>query len=156
MNKQTFTNWGGAYDPNASSAQSAVSLGPEPFFRDAKDRRLQAFGATPDTQYPDGYLGKITDRRENRLEATRSNLRSYTRGVHKGERVNPGDYIWPTEFNPETALQYEARGLKFAPTGAAPVVLVNDGKTAPIGRPDMEVINQQRRSMLKTLIPQWR
>ena len=161
MNKQTFTDWGGAYDPLGGDTGQPL-LGPTPTFRDAKDRRLQAFGATPDTQYPDGYLGHLTDRRSDKLGSTRSNTRSYSRGVHKGERVNPGDYMWPDEFNPMTALEYEAKGKKFAPTGAAPVVLTNDGKAGPRGIPrnldrkQIEIIDEQRRSMLRTLVPNWR
>lgn len=162
MNKQTFTDWGGGYNTLGNDTGQPIN-GPTPVFRDEKDRRLQAFGATPDTQYPDGYLGQLTDRRGDRLGTTRSNNVAYRRGVHKGERVNPGDYLWPEEFNPMTGIQYEKKGQKFAPTGAAPVILVNDGKAGPRGIPtggipreQLEIINEQRRSMLRTLVPQWR
>ena len=141
-------------------------LGPSPVFRDAKDRTLVAWGAGPDTQFPDGYLGTegASSRRQDKLlnAVHRTNTRSYSRGVHKGERINPGDYVWPDEFNPWSALQLESQGLKWAPTGADPVQLTNDGKAGPRGvprnldRPQEEIIDQQRRSMLKTLAPGWK
>lgn len=92
----------------------------------------------------------------------RSNTRPYSRGVHKGERINPGDYVWPDEFNMFTGLQLQSQGKKFAPPGAEPVRLTNDGKVGPRGiprglsRPQQEVVNMERRSMLKTLAPPWR
>jgi hypothetical protein len=55
MNQQTFTDWAGGYDPQSRESQPV--LGPAPMFRDAKDRQLAAFGSTPDTLHPDGYLG---------------------------------------------------------------------------------------------------
>ena len=134
-------------------------------FRDAKDRRLAAFGATPDTQYPDGYLGvQSSNRRQDKLldSVKRQNHRSDSRGVHKGERVNPGDYLWPDEMNLFTGLEMQAQGLKFAPPGAEPIRLTNDGKAGPRGiprgldRPQEEQIDMQRRSMLKRLAPGWR
>lgn len=153
MAANTFTSWGDV---------DGLAIGPVPTARNAKDRVLQAFGATPDTNFPNGYLGTVTDRRENRMEATRSNTRSYARGVHKGERINMGDYFWPDEFGPMTGLKYEAAGLKFAPSGQAPEVLVNDGKVGPKGvptvidRPQLEIIDRERASRLKRLVPSWR
>lgn len=163
MNNYTFSNWQGGYDPNGG--ESMPVLGPTPMFRDAKDRQLAAFGATPDTQHPDGYLGTMSsNRRQDKLlnAVKRQNHRSYSRGVHKGERINPGDYLWPEEFNLLTGLELEAQGLKFAPPGAEPIRLTNDGKAGPRGiprgldRPQQEQIDMQRRSMLKTLAPTWR
>ena len=92
----------------------------------------------------------------------RTNTRSYSRGVHKGERINSGDYIWPEEFNLLTGLQLESRGKKFAPTGGMPTHLANDGKMGPAGiprgtnSPDQPIMDMQRRSMLKSLAPPWR
>lgn len=162
-NQQTFNNWSGGYDPYTPETQPA--LGPSPVFRNAKDAQLASWGASPDVQYPDGYLGTMSsNRREDKLTKAvmRSNTRSYSRGVHKGERINAGDYIWPAEFNLYTGLQMESKGKKYAPVGAEPVRLTNDGKVGPRGisrglsRPDQEVIDLQRRSMLKSLTPPWR
>jgi len=164
VNQQTFTNWGDSYDPAGGMIREAV-MGPSPVFRDAKDMRLAAFGATPDTQYPDGYLGTMSsNRRQDKLldSVKRQNHRSYSRGVHKGERVNPGDYLWPEELNLTTGIELQAKGLKFAPPGAEPIRLTNDGKAGPrgiprgLGRPQEEQIDMQRRSMLKRLTPSWR
>ena len=108
-NNQTFTAWGGSYDPQSGQATSAPLLGPTPMFRDAKDQRLAAWGSSPDTQYPDGYLGSAAtnSRRSDKLlnAVARTNTRSYSRVVHKGERINPGDYVWPDEFNPMSGLE---------------------------------------------------
>ena len=142
-----------------------AGTGPTPVFRSAKDQRISAYGVGPDTQYPDGYLGTMSsNRRQDKLTnaAVRANQRAYSRGVHKGERINAGDYIWPQEFNLLTGIMLESKGKKFAPPGAEPVRLTNDGKAGPRGiprgleRPDKQIIDMQRRSMLKSLAPMWR
>jgi hypothetical protein len=159
MAANSFTSWQGGGDPNGL-------LGPTPVFRSAIDKVMVAWGAGPDTQYPDGYLGTqpATSRRSDKLlnSVHRTNSRPYSRGVHKGERVNPGDYIWPVELNMWSGLEFEAKGMKWAPVGADPVMLTNDGKAGPRGiprnldRPQMEIIDQQRRSRLKSLAPGWK
>jgi hypothetical protein len=162
-NNQTFGNWAGGYDPQGGESQPV--LGPTPMFRDAKDRTLAAFGSSPDTTFADGYLGTMSsNRRQDKLldSVKRQNHRSYSRGVHKGERINSGDYLWPEEFNLTTGLEMQAQGLKFAPPGAEPIRLTNDGKAGPRGiprgldRPQTEQIDMQRRSMLKRLAPGWK
>jgi hypothetical protein len=104
-----------------------------------------------------------SNRRQDKLSsAIRANQRVYSRGVHKGERINAGDYIWPQEFNLLTGVMLESKGKKFAPPGAEPVRLTNDGKAGPRGiprgleRPDKQIIDMQRRSMLKSLAPMWK
>lgn len=163
-NQQTFTNWSDGYDPYGAVAE-APALGPAPVFRNAKDAQLAAWGASPDTQHPDGYLGTMSsNRRQDKLTnaVQRTNTRPYSRGVHKGERINMGDYVWPQEFNLLTGIMLESVGRKFAPPGAEPVRLTNDGKMGPKGisrglnRPDQPMIDMQRRSMLKTLAPPWK
>jgi hypothetical protein len=47
----------------------------------------------------------------------RTNQRPYTRGVHKGERIDARDYFWPEEFNNMTGLAHQAAGIKFSPPG---------------------------------------
>ena len=162
-NQQTFNNWAQGYDPYGGTSQPV--MGPAPSFRNPKDMRLAAFGATPDTQYPDGYLGiRSSDRRQDKLldAVKRQNHRSYSRGVHKGEKINQGDYLWPEELNLFTGLELQAQGKKYAPPGAEPVRLTNDGKAGPRGIPrgiervQTEEIDMQRRSMLKRLAPHWR
>ncbi len=163
-NRQTFSDWQGGYDPQADKNSMAL-LGPTPTFRSVKDRQLVAFGASPDTQYPDGYLGGMdANRRQDKLmkAVQRTQTRPYSRGIHKGERINPGDYVWPKEFNLMSGLENQLTGMRFASQGAEPVQLTNDGKAGPRGiprgidRPDQEFVDLQRRSMLKTLLPSWR
>ena len=143
-------------------------------FRDALDAARTARGErVPSAEYPDGYLGTIQSRREDRIldkVKQRANDRSYQRGVHKGERIDPSDYYWPDEINPQIGLEYEARGLKWTAKGSVAERLVHMGKTefsspqemaalrAQYGIPqdtsqDFDPIRQQR---LKRLLPSWR
>jgi len=130
-------------DVNAFQAPLADSYGPQPFFRDELDSFRSMWRRTPEAQYPDGYLGTITARRDDRLLknlANRATQRSYQRGVHKGERIDPGDYIWPDQFNLMTGLKREATtGLRAAPPGggAMPVTLTDAGRMTnqPYQRP---------------------
>ena len=113
-NQQTFTSWQGSYDPQDQGSMPV--LGPTPAFRDGKDRRLAAFGASPDVAHPDGYLGTqgATTRRSDKLldSVHRQNHRSYSRGVHKGERINPGDYVFPEEFDLMTGIRNQMRAVR--------------------------------------------
>jgi hypothetical protein len=164
QHQQAFANWAGGSYPQAGETQPI--MGPAPAFRDPKDRQLAAFGATPDVNYPDGYLGTqpATSRRSDKLvdAVYRNNMRSYTRGVHKGERINPGDYLWPDEFNMYTGLEMEAQGLRFTPQGGIPTHLTNDGKVGPqqvpgdFDRQEMEIVDRNRQSLLSHLLPNWR
>lgn len=145
--------------------------------RDLLDaRRMMDTGRVPSAEYPDGYLGTISSRREDRLMTrinSRQTQRSYQRGVHKGERIDPADYFWPDDFNPSTGLEYEARGERWTAQGTmigSP--LVNDGKSASalssdrfataarvytqeIAPPYMNV-DEQRRAQLQRFRPAWR
>jgi hypothetical protein len=161
--KQAFSDW---QSPNSVSESSSLPIfGPEPVFRNNKDYQLAGYRTMQDTTYPDGYLGTMSsNRRQDKTLGTlsRQNARQYSRGVHKGERVNPGDYVWPDEFNLWTGISYQDARKKFAPPGAMPVVLTNDGKVGPRGIPrtlyaeNPEYIDQERRAGLKTLKPTWR
>lgn len=90
-------------------------------YRDILDaRRSVATARTPEAEYPDGYLGNVNSRREDRLlKGIQSRLtqRSYQRGIHKGERIDPSDYFWSADFNPQSGLERQAAGLRWAPTG---------------------------------------
>lgn len=158
----TFTSWN-----NPSEAPGAVptgAYGPAPVFRSSKDELISGFRSQPDTVYPDGYLGTMSsNRRQDKIlgSLSRTNARQYSRGVHKGERINPGDYIWPEAFNPLTGILLESQGKKFAPPGAEPVRLTNDGKVGPRGIPTPDIsqatqINPERRSYFKSIMPAWR
>ncbi|MFK0015811.1 hypothetical protein [Streptomyces sp. NPDC091027] len=120
-------------------------------------KRLMTTGRTPTAEYPDGYLGTLNSRRSDRLgdkalgsRPMRSAQKNYTRGVHKGERADPGDYLWPDDFNPMTALEYQARGKKWTAHG--------DPMTEHrlVGTGIMQLADADRRTVLKQLRPQWR
>lgn len=163
MAQQTsFTSWNSPAEP--PGAGTALSYGPAPVFRSAKDELIAGYRSSPTVQYPDGYLGTMSaNRRQDKIlgSLSRMNARQYSRGVHKGERINPGDYIWPDEFNKMTGLVLQSQGKKFAPPGAEPVRLTNDGKVGPRGLPtpdenQAQELNPARRAYFKNLKPAWR
>jgi hypothetical protein len=127
----------------------------------------------PSAQYPDGYLGTITNRREDRLldkMQSRANQRSYQRGVHKGERIDPGDYFWPPEFQPDVGLKYEAKGLRWTAQGIVEERLAHLGKAAfetpgqmakaaeryGVSDPQVREANPHRQAQLSRLLPNYR
>lgn len=147
--------------------------------RDILDaRRMMQTGHVPSAEYPDGYLGTIGagTRRQDRLLnniGNRSTQRSYQRGVHKGERIDPADYYWTDDVHPGAALAAQARGQRWTQTGTmigSP--LVNDGKsetlvasnarfataariyTQEISPPYLSV-DEQRRAQLRRFKPGW-
>lgn len=163
MAANTFTQWGSANEPPGMG--TAASMGPSPVWRNTKDQLLSGYRTGVEEQYPDGYLGTMSsNRRQDKILGTlsRMNARQYSRGVHKGERINPGDYVWPEEFNLWTGIQLESQGKKFAPPGAEPVRLTNDGKVGPRGIPSrqgeeqVQEISAERRALLKSLAPPWK
>jgi len=98
----------------------AEMLGPQPRGHDYLDHLRMSWRSTPEATYPDGYLGTINSRRGDRLLdglKRRTAERPNTRGIHKGERLEPRDYHWPDEFNLWTGLECEAAGVKFSPPG---------------------------------------
>lgn len=100
----------GIGQPGAQTIQGGGGT-PQPAFHDVRDERRSMYRRTPEAQYPDGYLGCITSRRNDRLlDALKSrvNQRNYQRGVHKGERIDPVDYTWPIEFHPMSGLMRQA------------------------------------------------
>lgn len=172
MPANTFTAWltTGGGQGSGADRQPPLGNGLEPLWRSEKDRMMAAWGRTPEAQYPDGYLGTAgsNSRRQDRLlnAVSRTQTRPYTRGVHKGERINPGDYMWPAEFNPMSGIENQARTGQRFPTGnvwVEPVRLVNDGKVGPRGipsneipRPEVEIVNTARQEALRGLLPSWR
>ena len=115
---------------------------------------------TPQAEYPDGYLGSIRSRRDDRvLDATKArvNQRSYQRGVHKGERIDQSDYYWPLELQPDRGLRNERKRLKttFIESLTPPPHLVNDGKAdVPANEPGR--IDLKRKAQLDRLMPRWK
>lgn len=147
--------------------------------RDILDaRRLMETGHVPTSQYPDGYLGTIgagTRRQDKLLNniGNRATQKSYQRGVHKGERIDPADYYWTNDVNPTVGLEYQARGQKWTQKGSmlgSP--LVNDGKSSTLVAsqarfataervyqqemtPPFNSYNEQRRAQLMRFKPAW-
>ena len=152
-------NWqslgaGGFYGANTTYGGSG------PVGRGELDSLRIGQGRTPSAEYPDGYLGTIPSRRGDRLLSTlksRVNQRSYQRGVHKGERIDVGDYAWPQDFNPESGLATQAKGLRQAPAFelALPPHLVNSGK-ADTRANEPVAIDQRRVEQLSRMRPAWR
>jgi hypothetical protein len=141
--------------------------------RDTLDARRQGRAApfTPDAQYPDGYLGTIQSRREDRLLdhlKVQLTKRPYTnRGVHKADRIDPGDYVWPEWFNPQIGLKLVAQQKRFTPLGNPVEVLAHAGKNAIRSPAELDRIakeygyqgaspSQYTANRLQHLGPSWR
>jgi hypothetical protein len=74
-------------------------------------------GRTPEAEYPDGYLGTIRSRRDDRGRPSstsdsvlnslkqRQSQRGYQRGIHKGERIDASQYYWPQGMDPARRLK---------------------------------------------------
>lgn len=118
----SFSQWQGSRTYPAGDAPFDPTLpgGMSPYFHDLNDERRSGWHSTPEATYPDGYLGTLNARRSDRLMQNlidRQRARPYTRGVHKGERIDGTDYFWPAEFGPDTGLMMQAAGVKYAPPG---------------------------------------
>jgi hypothetical protein len=127
---------------------------------------------TPEATYPDGYLGTINSKRQDRILnglKQRENNRPYTRGVHKGERIDGRDYFWPDEFNPWTAMEMEQMGEKYFPPGLGmdleyeryPTDRKTGPKRVPNGGQSNGTVewgirnNPDRVAVLRRLAPSW-
>lgn len=172
----------GGYN-NMSPQQNWQSLGGNGFYgynnqggsgipvaRDTMDSLRIGVGRVPSAEYPDGYLGTIRSRRDDRLLdsiKSRVNQKAYQRGVHKGERIEPSMYYWPEGFDPMMSISRQMkakvdsssgatvyRSSRFAPqTQLAPAPhLVNDGKANTIANEPVQ-IDQRRQAMLAYLRP---
>ena len=100
----------GAYATTGGGGTPAVPRSDMDFLR-------LGVGRAPQAEYPDGYLGAIRTRRDDKgkphavsdtvldsLKA-RQTQRGYQRGVHKGERIDPGQYMWPEGLEPDRRLR---------------------------------------------------
>lgn len=145
---QNFQNLGagGLYGGNTNVGGGGTPVVP----RSNLDYLRLGVGRAPSAEYPDGYLGNLRSRRNDRGIPTdtvldslknRQNQRAYQRGVHKGERVDPAQYYWPQGLEPNRRLnmrvvEVENEGvLNMMVTRNAPnqrlapaPLLVNDGK----------------------------
>jgi hypothetical protein len=133
---------------------------PEPFFRDDLDFQRSMYRRVPSAEYPDGYLGTMRFRRDDRLMQNvqgRINQRSYQRGVHKGERIDPGDYFWLPDFNPRSGLERQATGMRWAPAESMALRFgVTERQMVPRGSQSLIEVSPERVQQLKHLAPDWR
>jgi hypothetical protein len=151
-----YNNMGGQGTPVARGDLDAIRIGT---------------GRVPSAEYPDGYLGTIRSRRDDRLlDSIKSRIgqKAYQRGVHKGERIEPNAYYWDSEFNDQMGIQRQMKAKWDPQAGvyriprAAPDIrlipaphLVNDGKSNM--RSDQDVaMNVARANQLAYLKPVWR
>ena len=159
----TNTNYGGGGVPVARSELDFLRLG---------------VGRAPQAEYPDGYLGTIRSRRDDRgrpsstsdtimnsLKA-RVGQRSYQRGVHRGERIDSSDYYYPEGLENFRGI---ARQMKSARIGnvlmsprnvenamAAPAPhLPNDGKANMRSTSPMS-LDKQRVDQMARMSPAWK
>lgn len=123
-------------------------------YRSPLDQARAGDGQVPYAQYPDGYLGSLSqDRRQDKLmDAVQSQLnkKSYQRGVHKGEKIERDDYFWPQDFDPMRRIKAESRFTnvvnngytmdvkRFAPTGNPVERLAHLGKLGGLKSPEDE------------------
>jgi hypothetical protein len=116
--------------------------------RNPLDGARMAQGFAPGASYPDGYLGTITDRHQDKMFSalqTRLTDRSYQRGVHVGEKLGAGQYSWTADCNPDAGLARQAQAQpvnqegaivwatpRYAPTGNPVEKLTAMGKSATL------------------------
>lgn len=119
-------------------------------YRNELDARRVMAGQ--DSQYPDGYLGTIIDRQQDKLLGKvqeRLTDRSYQRGVHLGSKIGQRQYLWDSVMNPDMGMQREAASAemdqdgkiwvkRFAPTMDPVERLAHMGKTAGMSAPEMD------------------
>lgn len=144
-----------------------------PVARGELDSIRMGTGRVPQAEYPDGYLGTIRSRRDDRLLDSIKNRvgqKSYQRGVHKGERVDASAYFWSPSFGDQSGIQRQSKAKLVNINGVnmyvlprnAPRIdlmpaphLVNDGKANTVADSPAE-FNVQRASMMSYLRPVWR
>jgi len=137
------TTYGGGGRTGASYNAGVVQ------YRSPLDAARAAQGQLPMAEYPDGYLGTIVDRHQDKLlGAIQEKLteRSYQRGVHKGEKIAGSDYFWAGKsITPDMRLRAQAKAKqegytmdvkRFAPTGNPVERLAHMGKTAGLSAPE--------------------
>lgn len=151
-----YNNQGGSGTPVARSDLDAVRIGT---------------GRVPSAEYPDGYLGTIRSRRDDRLlDSIKSKVgqKAYQRGVHKGERIEPSMYYWTPEYNADSGIKRQMKARWDAAAGVYRVPrngietrltpaphLVNDGKSNM--RSDSPgTINVRRADAMAYLRPVWK
>ena len=158
----TNTNYGGGGVPVARSELDFLRLG---------------VGRQPSAEYPDGYLGTIRSRRDDRGRPSstsdkvmdklkiRVGQRSYQRGVHRGERIDMQDYYYPDGLDNMAGIRRQMRakevdGILMVKRHVEDAKLVpaphlqNDGKANMRSDSPMSV-DKRRQAQLSRLRPAW-
>lgn len=94
------------------------------------------------------------------------------RGVHKGEKIDASDYLWPEEFRPELGLVAQMEGHKFVsqpmlmgagftefkkPNEDGPKMarVGTKGMPARVGTVKWGTVDSERTESLRRLAPAW-
>lgn len=172
-NNLTYSPPYGASQPGSANTYGGGGGYPLVGARSILDARRMMLGArAPQANYPDGYLGTLIDRRQDRLMTAvqgRVTERNYQRGVHKGEHIDLIDYFWTSHVNLEAGLKAQAEGRKWNPTcspvpqltriagSSTPADMWSSPKPQiPPGPGSPGTINPKRASQLGRLRPAWR
>lgn len=151
-----------------------------PVARGELDFLRMGVGRQPSAEYPDGYLGTIRTRRDDRgrPNSTSENVldslkvritqKGYQRGVHKGERIDAAGYYYPEGLDNTRGIRRQMQGVrdgnvimtarnadnqKLAPAPHLP----NDGKAGPAAKSDAPMgVNLNRAKRLSSLSPNWK
>jgi len=154
--------------------------GGQPVARGELDFLRLGVGRQPSADYPDGYLGTIRSRRDDSGRPSspsdtmldslkqRTGQRSYQRGVHRGERVDPGDYYYPQGLDNMRGIKRQMRGKRDGNVirtkkNSEDVTLVpaphlpNDGKAGPTAKSTSPgIINNKRVDQFARVRPSWK
>lgn len=139
-------------------------------YRNPLDAARSAAGVAPGSSYPDGYLGTITGRRQDRLTSDttgRLTERNYLRGVHKGDIVGRDAYYWTADVNPGAGIERQALAVpadvegglvqlapRAAPSGEPTEILAHGGKTAMMDDP-ADLADPARAARMSRMLPPW-
>jgi hypothetical protein len=162
---------GGMYGTN-----TVYGGGGQPVARSELDFLRLGVGRAPQAEYPDGYLGTIRTRRDDRGRDTsdkvlnalkvRVGQRSYQRGVHRGERIDVQDYYYPEGLDNMRGI---ARQMKAKKDGNVYLVkrnvedamampaphLPNDGKANMRSTSPMS-LDKRRTDQMARMRPAWK
>jgi len=164
---------GGMYGANTAYGGGGV-----PVARSELDFLRLGTGRAPQAEYPDGYLGTIRSRRDDRGRDSsasdrllnglkvRVGQRSYQRGVHRGERIDVQDYYYPEGLDPMRGIARQMEGVRdgnvirvrrnvenamFAPAPHLP----NDGKANMRSTSPMS-LDKRRVDQMSRMRPAWK
>jgi hypothetical protein len=164
---------GGMYGTNTVYGGGGV-----PVARSELDFLRLGVGRAPQAEYPDGYLGTIRSRRDDRgrssstsdtvLDAlkVRVGQRTYQRGVHRGERIDVQDYYYPEGLDPMRGIARQMKAVKkgnvymskrnVEDAMAAPAPhLPNDGKANMRSTSPMS-LDKRRVDQMARMRPAWK